>query len=440
MATTYYTLLTNIGQAKIANAIALGQLVQWTQMAVGDGNGNPTTPNQSQTALVREVYRASINQLTVDAENPNYMVAEMIIPTTVGGWAVNEVGIFDADGDLIAVSNFPATYKPQLTEGSGRDLVVRIIIQVSNASVVTLKVDPAVILASQAWVAANYVKKITVAGGTTGQVLAKNSNANEDFKWVDPSAAVSVNVNALREIQTLAAAQTVVTLVQRTTTGLAVYVEGARLLEGIDWTANSTTQLTLAQAYPAGSRIHVYQNDPFSTLADPTEAQRGLPLVADNATADAGTDDAKMMTAKKVLRLIRASAASATETLRGVLRIGTQAEVDAGTADDVIVTPKKLRSGVTSSFGAIGYIFLPTWMGGYGIQWGFVDSGPGAGVAQTITFPTAFPVACYGIVSNFKYASDIGSFGGAYFTVNQLLNSSARYISTMGRYWLAWGK
>lgn len=179
----------------------------------------------------------------------------------------------------------------------------------------------------------------------------------------------------------------------------------------------------------------------FSGLfADPTETSRGAPFLATPTQAETGTNNTAMMTALRVFQAIRGLAANATESLRGVLRIGTQGEVDAGTADDIAVTPKKLRSGITSSFGPIGYLFLPTWMGGFGIQWGFVDASPGSGTAQTITFPTTFPTACYAVISNFKFASDIGSFGGAYITINQLLTGSVRYISTMGRYWVAIGK
>lgn len=263
---TYYTLLTKIGQARIANAVALNQMVNLTYMAVGDGNGNPTTPNENQTALVREKYRATINQLTVDPDNPNYLVAELIIPTNVGGWSIYEVGVFDDQNQLIAVANFPATYKPELVEGSGRDLIVRIIIQVSNTSVVTLKIDPAITLASQAWVAANYVKKITVAGGTTGQVLAKKSNANEDFQWVDPTAAVDVNVFSREETQTVATSQTIIDLAQLTTDGAAIYIEGIRLRDD-QFTVNSATRLTLATSYPAGTKVTIVQNEETSRNA-----------------------------------------------------------------------------------------------------------------------------------------------------------------------------
>lgn len=263
---TYYTLLTKAGQASIANAVALNQKVNLTYMAVGDGNGNPTTPNENQTALVREKYRATINQLTVDPDNPNYLVAEMIVPTTVGGWSIYEVGVFNDQNQLIAVANFPATYKPELAEGSGRDLIVRIVIQVSNTSVVTLKIDPAITLASQAWVAANYVKKVTVAGGTTGQVLVKKSNANEDFQWVDPTAAVDVNVFSREETQTVATDQTIINLSQLTTDGAAIYIEGIRLRDD-QFTVNSTTRLTLATSYPAGTKVTIVQNEETSRNA-----------------------------------------------------------------------------------------------------------------------------------------------------------------------------
>lgn len=257
---SYYTLLTNIGLAKLTNAVALGQNVEWTEMAVGDGNGNPTTPTQTQTELVRERHRAQINQLSVDPENPNYLIAELVIPSNVGGWTVHEVGLFDSDGDMVAVANFPATYKPVLAEGSGKDLVIRVIIEVSNAANVTLKIDPSVVLASRSWVTANFLLRSKVAGGTTGQVLRKSSNAEEAFEWWTPGVS-NITVDTVQEQQTLASGQTVVDWATITTTGAAYYIEGARLLPS-DYTINSATQITLARSYPAGSKIMGAQNEP----------------------------------------------------------------------------------------------------------------------------------------------------------------------------------
>ena len=148
----FYTLVTTAGQVKLASALATGLPLQITQMAVGDGNGNPVVPTEGRTALVRESYRASLNTLKTDATNPNYMIAELVVPMGTGGFTVREVGLFDVDNTLIAYGNFPDTYKPLLTEGAGRELVVRMIFQVANASTVQLKIDPTVVLATRAWV------------------------------------------------------------------------------------------------------------------------------------------------------------------------------------------------------------------------------------------------------------------------------------------------
>lgn len=152
MATKYYAVLTNVGAAKLANATALGAQVEITQMAVGDGNGVLPTPNPAQTALVHEQRRASLNTLSIDQNNANQIIAEQVIPEDVGGWWIREIGLFDKDGDMIAVANCAETYKPQLQEGSGRVQVVRMILIVSSTAAVTLKIDPSVVLATRQYV------------------------------------------------------------------------------------------------------------------------------------------------------------------------------------------------------------------------------------------------------------------------------------------------
>ncbi|EFH6048586.1 phage tail protein [Escherichia coli] len=152
MATKYFALLTNIGAAKLANATALGAQVEITKMAVGDGNGALPTPNPAQTALTHELRRAQLNMLTIDPVNTNQIIAEQVIPEDVGGWWIREIGLFDKDGDMIAVANCAETYKPQLQEGSGRVQVIRVILIVSSTEAVTLKIDPSVVLATRKYV------------------------------------------------------------------------------------------------------------------------------------------------------------------------------------------------------------------------------------------------------------------------------------------------
>nr|WP_240345342.1 phage tail protein [Pectobacterium brasiliense] len=152
MSAKYLALLTNIGAAKLANATALGSRLNITQMAVGDGGGVLPTPNPAQIALINEKRRAALNSLSVDPKNPSQIIAEQVIPETEGGWWIREIGLFDDDGNLIAVANCPETYKPQLQEGSGRIQTVRMILIVSSTDAVALKIDPAVVLATRSYV------------------------------------------------------------------------------------------------------------------------------------------------------------------------------------------------------------------------------------------------------------------------------------------------
>lgn len=152
MTAPYYALFTDIGVAKLANATATDTPLNITAMGVGDANGVMPTPDPSQTSLINECRRAPLNSLSVDPNNVNQIVAEQVLPDDVGGWWIRELGLYDDEGDLIAVGNCPPSYKPLLEEGAGREQVIRIILIVSSDDAVTLKIDPAVVLATREYV------------------------------------------------------------------------------------------------------------------------------------------------------------------------------------------------------------------------------------------------------------------------------------------------
>lgn len=152
MSAIYFAIPTNAGQAKITNALALKVPLKITHMAVGDGNGQPVTPDPAQTKLVREQRRAPLNALFQDPLNPTQLVAQQIIPENEGGWWIHEVGLFDESGTLIAIANAPPTYKPQMSEGSGRTQGINVVLIVSDTSAVELKIDPSVVLATRKYV------------------------------------------------------------------------------------------------------------------------------------------------------------------------------------------------------------------------------------------------------------------------------------------------
>lgn len=291
MSANYFAIPTNVGQAKIANAIALGVPLKITAMGVGDGGGQPVTPDPAMTALPGEQRRAPINTLFQDPLNPSQLVAEQILPEDVGGWWVRCVGLYDETGTLIAIANAPDTYKPLLTSGSGRTQTIRIVLIVSNTSAVELKIDPAVVLATRKYI---------------DDVMAAHKQSRDH-----PDASE---------------------------------------------TAKGFTR--------------------YATKAEVNET------VTANQKADA------VVTVKTLWGWVK----QASESALGMMKVATQAQTDAGTADDVTVTPKKLRSGVLLLDAGTGFLKLPSWMGGFIIQWGFVSV---SGSTGRITYPQALSTSPY---------------------------------------------
>ncbi|MBP2850523.1 phage tail protein [Dickeya oryzae] len=194
MTTKYFALLTATGAALLANATALGRQLQITQMALGDGGGTLPTPDPAQTKLVNECRRAPLNSLSVDPANPGQIIAEQVIPEDEGGWWIREIGLYDAAGNLIAVANCPDTYKPKLQEGSGRVQTVRMILIVSSTDAVTLKIDPAVVLATRSYVDGKFSNAV-LTGTPTAPTAAVGTGTTQIATTAFVQAAVSKRVD-----------------------------------------------------------------------------------------------------------------------------------------------------------------------------------------------------------------------------------------------------
>tara|TARA_R110000823_G_scaffold187042_8_gene319333 strand:+ start:440 stop:1153 length:714 start_codon:yes stop_codon:yes gene_type:complete len=143
-----YSLPTTIGQAKLTYALATQQTVNISAMAVGDGGGDLVEPDSGDDALVNEVYRAQLNHLYQHADNPNWLVAEMVIPAEVGGWTIRELLLIDDDGDPIFIGNHPEQYKPLQSQGSDETKTIRMVVLVSDVASVTIKTDPTTVFAT----------------------------------------------------------------------------------------------------------------------------------------------------------------------------------------------------------------------------------------------------------------------------------------------------
>ncbi|EDO7794097.1 phage tail protein [Campylobacter coli] len=145
----YYTILTKIGIAKFIAARASGNGVNLKSFKL---SSKVILPSEEMQSLEEIVYEANISSKSVDESNPNYVNLMCHVPSDVGGFEVNAVGVYDEAGDLLAVGNVPRTYKPILKEGSAKELMIKIVMELSNAEEVILKLDPSVIMASRDYV------------------------------------------------------------------------------------------------------------------------------------------------------------------------------------------------------------------------------------------------------------------------------------------------
>ena len=145
--TLYIAMLTDVGAAQQAKAIASGTPWNITHMGVGDGNGVTPIPSKLQKKLINENVRLKLNRLTVRGDRP-VISAELILPSDIGGWWVREVGLYDSTGALVAVASYPPTYKPTLAQGTGRTQGIRLQILVSSTANITIQDDPTLVTAT----------------------------------------------------------------------------------------------------------------------------------------------------------------------------------------------------------------------------------------------------------------------------------------------------
>lgn len=255
----YYALVTTTGLAKLA-ALPVGGTLTLTHMAFGNSTIDPT---EDMTALHSEQHRCALLNVEVEATNPNNLAAEAVIDSTVGGFWIREVGIYDEDGDLFAVGKYPATYKPETTEGTVKELGVRMILAVSNAEDVIVTYHSGIMQG-----AANQdLSNLTPTGQQKFDVKANIASPEFTGTPKAPTATAGTNTTqiATTEFVTAAVAAAITALVDSSPAALDTLKELATAL-GND--ANFSTTVTNALAAKAAKT-----NDTITVAtADPTTA------------------------------------------------------------------------------------------------------------------------------------------------------------------------
>ncbi|HDW8098500.1 TPA: phage tail protein [Escherichia coli] len=434
MSTKFYTLLTDIGAAKLASAAALGVPLKITHMAVGDGGGVLPTPDAKQTALVNEKRRAALNMLYIDPQNSSQIIAEQVIPENEGGWWIREVGLFDESGALIAVGNCPESYKPQLAEGSGRTQTVRMVLITSSTDNITLKIDPAVVLATRKYVDDEVLElKLYVDDQMRNHIAAQDPHTqyaqkhNPTFTG-EPKAPTPAAGNNTTRIATTEFVQAAITaLINGAPATLDTLKEIAAAINN-DPKFSTTINNALALKAPLSSPALT------GTPTAPTAAQSvnntqiaTTAFVKSAIAAMVGSAPAALDTLNELAAALGNDPNFATTMLNALagkqpldntltnlsgkdvagllayLGLGEAAKRNVGTGANQIPD----MGSFTLSVSGTGYQKLPS---GFILQWGSIGA---PSIAQDVVthFPIAFPNRCLRVLVSQDYTPDSGAVG-----------------------------
>ncbi len=433
MATKYLALLTNIGAAKLAKATALGTKVEITQLAVGDGNGVLPTPNPAQTALVHEQRRAPLNMLTVDPANASQIIAEQVLPEDVGGWWIREIGLFDKDGDMVAIANCAETYKPQLQEGSGRVQVIRVILIVSSTEAVTLKIDPAVVLATRQYVdsqlraheqSRNHPDASTTEKGFVQ--LSSSVTSDSESQAATPKAVKITMDNGsarlakdrnLSDLPNTALARQNLELGDSstrnvgTTAGTVASGDDARITGAMQKNQNGADIPDVAKflqnlGIPASYATKSYVNDNFATLTSPPLS--GIPTAP---TAALGTYNLQLATTAFVQNAVNALVGAAPDALDTLKELADALGDDANFAGTVTTALAGKLNTSDLSFRSSADFFSIDFLWEMRIFSGNIAANFVAG-KFSFTLPLAFPNANYSLIP-YDPTGSINTYGKA---------------------------
>ncbi|QMB08023.1 phage tail protein [Citrobacter freundii] len=300
----FYTLLTDKGMAKIASALADKKQIHLQKMAVGDGSGKYYEPTSSQTQLRHEVWRGEMNTLTVAADNPNWLIAEVVLPEDIGGWYVREVGVFDADGELIAIGKFPESYKPLLPGGCGKQVCIRLIMEVSNTTAVTLTVDPSIVLATRDYVdslmdehehSTNHPDATLTQKGFTQ--LSNATDSDDETKAATPKAVKAAMAEARNHTHTWNQITGVPdgTLTQK---GIVKLNNATNSTSTTEAATPSAVKAAMDKANAAAPASHNHPWNQITGIPDGTLTQKGI-VKLNNATNSTSTTEAATPSAVK---------------------------------------------------------------------------------------------------------------------------------------------
>jgi len=300
MAQTSFALMTTLGRAKEAAALANATTIEITHIAIGDG---ATVPSGGETALYHELVRKTISGhgTVVGASNTAYF--DIFLAADDGPYTIREAGLIDSAGDLIAIAHYdPPISKPVPASGQTVEGTVRLEVAFSDIASIVIKVDPAMKVALQRLTRLPWVPVLSM---TTAAPPASPAVGDTYVIAADPTGAWAGQAGKLAEY---------------TVAGWAIIAppngHGISLPDG---------------------RIFIRLAGAYVELASSTD-MRGLIELATKAEAVAGTDTQRAVTPEGSLAVVASrlqggtTSAGATDDWNNLTDWGVAANIKVGTA------------------------------------------------------------------------------------------------------------
>ena len=134
----FYTVVTDKGLEALRNCIDNNIPFAPKKMAIGDSNGSYYEPETTQTSLKNQLY---VSDIATKGKKGNYLFFNFQVPPSEGEYTIRETGLFDGEGNLLAVAKYPETLKSKVNSTNEKSLIIELQIQLSNKAINTIIID-----------------------------------------------------------------------------------------------------------------------------------------------------------------------------------------------------------------------------------------------------------------------------------------------------------
>ena len=264
--------------------------VKW--MAIGTGTGAVTENMQS---LFSEVYRMEIPNPLRDEDNPRNLEFSGFIPTSVGGFTITELGLYDDQGSLIAYHLLDESIVKSSPDSTLKtDMYPTFVLALSNASDVELFVSTSREFSHKALTDRNHADAHNIAS-ITGLQGVINDFTQKDLQNVKITG--NQNVSGVKTFNSGIAADSI-----KSATGasnVSILTNNIKLTSSTDSIGRVASIEIVGGALPAINFTGKMNGD-ASGLSEPTTAKKGAIRVATDAEVTAGADVIAAVTPRQV--------------------------------------------------------------------------------------------------------------------------------------------